>query len=155
MSISDYVAGRILEMLNASDGEAEIKRNELAEALGCVPSQINYAIASRFTAEQGFFVQSRRGGGGYIRITRVNAEKNQIVMHLVNAVGDSLDFTTARAIILNLEQRGPITENTAKIMLAAVSEVALYDCPPVLRDIVRASVFKNMLINLREEESLL
>ena len=64
MRISDHVAEYILQMLNEADGIAEIQRNELANALGCVPSQINYVITSRFTPEQGYIVESRRGGGG-------------------------------------------------------------------------------------------
>ena len=72
MNLSELVALRILEMLDAAGGEAEIQRNELASSIGCVPSQINYVITSRFTPEQGYTVESRRGGGGYIRISRVN-----------------------------------------------------------------------------------
>ena len=68
MRISDSVANYILQMLNDENGIAEIQRNELANTLGCVPSQINYVITSRFTPEQGYIVESRRGGGGYIRI---------------------------------------------------------------------------------------
>jgi len=72
LNLSELVALRILEMLDAAGGEAEIQRNELASSIGCVPSQINYVITSRFTPEQGYTVESRRGGGGYIRISRVN-----------------------------------------------------------------------------------
>ena len=66
MSLSSQITGMILEMLGSS-GTIEIQRNELAQTIGCVPSQINYVIASRFTPEQGYIVESRRGGGGYIR----------------------------------------------------------------------------------------
>ena len=72
--MSDIVAQYILHVLEESDGNAEIQRNELAGELGCVPSQINYVITSRFTPEQGYLVESRRGGGGYIRITRVKMD---------------------------------------------------------------------------------
>ena len=72
MRISDEITAYILHMLDqADDGGAELRRNELAEELGCVPSQINYVLTSRFTPEQGYVVESRRGGGGYIRIRRV------------------------------------------------------------------------------------
>ena len=64
MSLSSQITGMILEMLGNS-GTIEIQRNELAQTIGCVPSQINYVIASRFTPEQGYIVESRRGGGGY------------------------------------------------------------------------------------------
>ena len=70
MRISDYVANYILELLNEDNGCAEIRRNELANTLGCVPSQINYVLTSRFTPEKGYMVKSIRGSGGSIRITR-------------------------------------------------------------------------------------
>ena len=85
MKITDIIAHEILEMLDkAEKGTAEIQRNELASAIGCVPSQINYVITSRFTPEQGYIVESKRGGGGYIRITRVRYDKPTAVMHFVN-----------------------------------------------------------------------
>ena len=91
MRISDSVANYILELLNQAGGIAEIQRNELASFLGCVPSQINYVLTSRFTPEQGYIVESRRGGGGYIRITRLKLSKADMIMHIINGVGDSLD----------------------------------------------------------------
>ena len=98
MSLSSQITGMILEMLGSS-GTIEIQRNELAQTIGCVPSQINYVIASRFTPEQGYIVESRRGGGGYIRIRRAAMEPDQKVMHAVNAVGDKLDERTARCLL--------------------------------------------------------
>ncbi len=96
MRISDSVANYILELLNQAGGIAEIQRNELASFLGCVPSQINYVLTSRFTPEQGYIVESRRGGGGYIRITRLKLSKADMIMHIINGVGDSLDGASAR-----------------------------------------------------------
>ena len=78
MRISDSVAQYILDLLNQENGTAEIQRNELANYLGCVPSQINYVLTSRFTPEQGYIVESRRGGGGYIRITRRRLSKSDM-----------------------------------------------------------------------------
>ncbi|MGN0508698.1 MAG: CtsR family transcriptional regulator, partial [Ruminococcus sp.] len=75
MRMSDLVAEYIMQMLDEQNGSAEIQRNELAGNLGCVPSQINYVITSRFTPEQGYIVESRRGGGGYIRISRVKMDR--------------------------------------------------------------------------------
>lgn len=87
MRISDSVANYILDLLNQENGTAEIQRNELASYLGCVPSQINYVLTSRFTPEQGYIVESRRGGGGYIRITRMRLSRSDMIMHIVNSVG--------------------------------------------------------------------
>ena len=83
MRISDVVAKYIMELLEESDGYAEIQRNELANFLGCVPSQINYVITSRFTPEQGYVVESRRGGGGYIKITRKKISRSSAIMHII------------------------------------------------------------------------
>ena len=90
MLISDAIAKLIEEMINEGEGAAEIKRNDLAYRLGCVPSQINYVISSRFTPERGYIIESRRGGGGYIKIMRVRMDRNQYLMHVYNAVNDSI-----------------------------------------------------------------
>ncbi len=146
MKISDIVAQYILDMMNEGDGNAEIKRNELAMTLGCVPSQINYVITSRFTPEQGFIVESRRGGGGYVRITRVNMGKSAYLTHIINSIGDRLDNATAHAIISNIEARCIISENTANLIKAAISDKTYTGLPIQYRDIVRASLFKNLLL---------
>lgn len=90
MNLSNMIADLILDMMSES-GQTEIQRNELAEKVGCVPSQINYVISSRFTPEHGYIVESRRGGGGYIKITRAKADKGMAIMHTVNNIGDTLD----------------------------------------------------------------
>ena len=102
MRISDLITETIMEMLEKSDeNTAEIQRNDLAMNLGCVPSQINYVISSRFTPEQGYIVESRRGGGGYIRITRVRLDRSSAIMHIVNSIGDSLNPLDVRVLIDN------------------------------------------------------
>ncbi len=149
MRISDSVANYILQLLNSADGTAEIQRNELANFLGCVPSQINYVLASRFTPEQGYLVESRRGGGGYIRITRIRISTPDMIMHSINAIGDTLDAGTARAMIENLVYSGVLTRGTAGIIQAAVSDKSLNSVPRALRDQVRAVIFKNVLLAAR------
>lgn len=86
------IAQFILDTLRQSDGEVELQRNELADRFNCVPSQINYVISTRFSPEHGYVVQSRRGGGGYIRIARINMDRPSMIMHTVNAIGDTLDM---------------------------------------------------------------
>ncbi len=148
MRISDHVANYILQMLNEADGIAEIQRNELANVLGCVPSQINYVITSRFTPEQGYIVESRRGGGGYIRIIRRRMTKSDMIMHVVNAVGSTLDAATARAMLRNLLESNIMSESDASLIAAALSEQSLSAAPREYRDRLRASLFKNMLLVL-------
>lgn len=149
MRISDSVANYILQLLNETNGTAEIQRNELASFLGCVPSQINYVITSRFTPEQGYLVESRRGGGGYIRITRLQLSKADMIMHIINAVGDTLDAATARAMTQNMLQNGVLDQVSAELIQAAVSEQSLAAVPKELRDAVRAALYKNMLLVTR------
>lgn len=148
MRMSDIVARHILDMLEEADGNAEIRRNELASVLGCVPSQINYVITSRFTPEQGYIVESRRGGGGYIRITRINTTPQDAIMHIINSIGKRLDKITAEVMINNMFERSIINEDTARLMLSALSERVFLDVPQQYRDILRASIFKNMLLTL-------
>ena len=124
MRMSDMVARYIMDILDEHNGAAEIKRNELATTLGCVPSQINYVITSRFTPEQGFIVESRRGGGGYIRITRINTSRDVAIMHIVNAIGTTLDKATAEVMIDNMLSRGFIDARSAKLMAAAMKNAA-------------------------------
>lgn len=149
MRISDSVANYILQLLNEADGTAEIQRNELASFLGCVPSQINYVITSRFTPEQGYLVESRRGGGGYIRITRLRLSKADMIMHIINGVGEALDAGTARAMMANMLQNGVLDHPSAELIQAAVSDQSLAAVPKELRDTVRAALFKNMLLVTR------
>ena len=149
MRISDSVAKYIVDLLNQENGTAEIQRNELANSLGCVPSQINYVLTSRFTPEQGYIVESRRGGGGYIRITRMRLSKADMIMHIVNSVGDSLDAATARAMTGNLLQSGMLDNASAALIRAACSEQSLAAVPKELRDVVRAAIYKNMLLSTR------
>ena len=149
MGISDLIAEFINESLaEADDGIAELQRSELANRFNCVPSQINYVISTRFSPERGYVVESRRGGGGYIRIRRVNADPTQLVMHTVNAIGDELDINTAAAFLSNLVGVGAMTERAAYVMLAAVSDQALKAADPVIRDKLRAGILKQMLIKM-------
>lgn len=146
MRISDEVARYLLELLEESHGDIQIQRNELANNIGCVPSQINYVITSRFTPEHGYIVESRRGGGGYIRITRIKTEKSTAIMNIINSIGSKLDAISAEMIIDSLVQRGIISENSSKLMLSAVSDRVYSDVPVNLRCTLRASVLKNMLL---------
>lgn len=152
MATSDLIAKFILDAIDGnSDGFAELQRSALAEMFSCVPSQINYVISTRFSPERGYIVESRRGGGGYIRITRVRSSPRELVMHTVNAVGGKLDAATAAAFVSNIYEAGIIDKKTAKLILAAVSDNALRPIAPSDRDIVRASIFKQMLVNLISE----
>ena len=143
--MSDVIAGMILDMFDDDNSTIQIKRNDLASQLGCVPSQINYVITSRFTPEQGYRIESRRGGGGCIYITRANS-KNAAIMALINSVGDSIDERSAKANIHNLNYQNIIDDKSAKILSAAVSDSNFKDLDPQTKDSVRALQFKRMLL---------
>lgn len=151
MNLSKEIAGMILDMLS-DNGTTEIRRNDLAEQLGCVPSQINYVISSRFTPEHGFIVESRRGGGGYIKITRASYNLGTLKMHLINSIGEKIDEKTCRAHLANLSDRGLLSDDEVLVMLAATSENSYHDVPPELRDKLRASILKQMLIQTMKKE---
>jgi transcriptional regulator CtsR len=147
MKISDSIANYILELLESS-GSTEIRRNELANTLGCVPSQINYVLTSRFTPEQGYRIESQRGGGGYIRITRVYHDPESALTHIIHSIGDRVDSTTVRAIFVHLCKAGTVDQRTSRVMAAAVSDQSFVAVPQEERDKLRATVLKNMLIAL-------
>jgi len=145
MGISDIIAGFIDEMLDEMDGTAELQRAELAHRFNCVPSQINYVISTRFSPEHGYIVESRRGGGGYIRIKRIVMESELLIMHTINAIGDRVDINTAVALLANLQQSKAISDDETRLMMSAIGNNALRPASPNERDTIRASILKQML----------
>lgn len=148
MILSDHIARLIEEMLEEGNGQAEVKRNDLAARLGCVPSQINYVITSRFTPERGYVIESRRGGGGYIRIVRVPMTKNSYLMHFFHAIGETLEENEARAYMKNLTDAGILSVREAGIAMAAMSQKALDKVPAEQKGAVRADILRHMLMLL-------
>ena len=149
MRMSDIITKEIIRMLNESaENVAEIQRNEFAGLMGCAPSQINYVLSSRFTPEHGYIIESRRGGGGYIRIKRVVLNQSSAFMHIVNSIGMKIDSMSTRILIENCLEAGLISKSTAKLLAAAVSESVMQTVPPVLKDTLRAAILKQMLLTL-------
>ena len=146
--LADQIARMIEEMLEESGGSLELQRNEMAGRLGCVPSQISYVLTSRFTPERGYVIESRRGGGGYIRIVRKEMHRNEYLMHFFYAIGNAIDEREAIAYVQNLEGNGLIQTREAKMIVAAISEASLSDVTPAGRSIVRANIFKHILLSL-------
>lgn len=146
MRSSDIITAFIMSLLENSDGETEIKRNELAQRFNVVPSQINYVISSRFTPELGFITESRRGGGGYIRIRRVYSASAAALMHVINGVGDTLTQTDARIITENLLANGIIDRHDFRLISVALFDKSYASVPREYRDGLRASLMKNLLL---------
>lgn len=145
MGISDVIAGFISEMLE-DEGSAEMQRSELAQRFNCVPSQINYVISTRFSPEHGYIVESRRGGSGYIRITRVQPGAKQLLMHMLSSIGDEIDFKTSLALLSNACYNGVLSEREAKLITSAISDNALKPISAEQRNTVRANILKHMLL---------
>ena len=151
MKISESIEQFIKRLLaEAHGGTIDLQRNELASQLGCAPSQINYVISTRFTTENGYIVESRRGGGGYIRITRINLVLDEFLMHIINSIGNSISAAEAEVFITNCLEGGAIQSDEAALISAAISDNSLANIPQPMRDGVRAKIFKNMLITLIE-----
>lgn len=156
MRISDSIEQFIKEMLGEDSPEVELKRNELAEYFGCAPSQINYVLATRFSPSQGYLTESRRGGGGYIRIVRVVETGPQKLAYLVrDRIGDSLSEEEALRIIAHLRDSGMATAGEASLMTAAVSGRALaVPLSPEMKNALRARTLKAMILALANKENL-
>jgi len=148
--LTDQIAKLIEEMLEESGGALELRRNEMAQSLGCVPSQISYVITSRFTPERGYLIESRRGGGGHIRIVRKQMHKNEYLMHFFHAIGNKLEEREALAYLGNLVDNGIITPREAIIIGNAISTAALSSVTPEGRSIVRQEIFKHVLLSLMQ-----
>ena len=145
MKLSDAIADMILNMFDDNTSTIQIQRNDLAQQLGCVPSQINYVITSRFTPEQGYRIESRRGGGGYIMITRA-ATKENALMSLVNSIGNSIDEKSAKANIYNLHYQGLLSDKAGRIMMSVVTDNNFKGVETEIKNQIRASLLKQMLL---------
>ncbi len=149
MRMSDMIEEFIKELF-ADDNSIEIQRNDLAEKFNCVPSQINYVISTRFKPAQGYYVESKRGGGGHITITKVNITKSNYLMHIISSMGDSITAQEVSIFISNFLSYKMITETEAKLLKVATSDNVL-SVEAKDKDRLRANIFKNMLLNLVED----
>jgi len=147
--LSDTIEAFIKELMEEEQSQIELKRNELAEYFRCAPSQINYVLATRFTPDHGYIIESRRGGGGYIRIIRVDMrDQGEQLMRLIHQrLAGGVTESEAAAIIAGLRQQGVIEAGEARLMRAAVSAEAI-SLPLNIKDALRAAILRNMLRTL-------
>lgn len=148
MRMSDMIEDFIKELFEEED-LIEIQRNDLAQKFNCVPSQINYVIATRFKPSQGYYVESKRGGGGSIKIKKINITKGNYFMHIINSIGETLTAQEVDIFISNFLSYDMVNVVEAKLLKVATSDNVLKIEQPS-RDELRARIFKNMLINLIE-----
>jgi len=147
MKLSELIEAYIKELIEDSDDFVEFGRNDLAEHFNCVPSQINYVIATRFSPERGYYVESKRGGGGNIKIKRIDMTKNHYIMHIINSIEGSLSQSQVEIIMKDMIDYEMISEQEAKLISVATNDKVLA-LPNELKDEVRTRIFKNMLLNL-------
>ncbi len=146
MRISDIIEEFIKDLFDEEDS-IEIQRNELAEQFNCVPSQINYVIATRFKPSQGYYVESRRGGGGHITIKKVNNTKSDYLLHIINNIGSEITSNEVDILISDFLTYDILSAKEAKLLKVATSDNVL-QLDKDNKDKVRARIFKNMLLNL-------
>ena len=150
MRLSDSIEHFIKTMLSEESTEVELKRNELAEYFGCAPSQINYVLATRFSPDHGYLTESRRGGGGYIRIVRVVESGSQRLMYLINErIGDSLEEDECLRLISQLKEQQIVTADEAMLMASSLNTRAMaVPIPDAVKDSLRAKMMKSMLMTI-------
>lgn len=155
MRLSDSIEQFIKTMLSQEEQEVELKRNELAEYFGCAPSQINYVLATRFTPDHGYIIESRRGGGGYIRIFRMQHDTGKQLVYLLNErIGNSITLLSATHLIQQLCEREIITHEEAALMNAAISQQAMsLPMPEDLKSALRAKILKSMLMEIAQKRT--
>lgn len=146
-NISDIIEQFILDQIG-DFGEINLSRNELANFFKCAPSQINYVLSTRFTSPRGFITESRRGGGGYIKLTRVDLDKNDYLNKLiVDTIQDEISFNDSMQLIDGLMERDLLSEREFNIISSAISNKSLSN-PIKMEDKLRANILKNILVNI-------
>lgn len=147
-NMSDIIEAYLKQALSEQE-QVEIRRSEIASRFDCVPSQINYVINTRFTVQQGYLVESKRGGGGYIRIMKVKMlEESDILDRMIDLIGDRIDEKDSLAIVQTLYDEEVLSRRELKLMLVAM-EKTLYTGKATVDNLIRANILKSMLSALR------
>ncbi|MDN7229318.1 CtsR family transcriptional regulator [Planococcus liqunii] len=153
-NISDVIEGYLKEVIELSERDhIEIKRNEVAEKFQCVPSQINYVINTRFTVDRGYLVESKRGGGGYIRIKRIRMhQKSDVISDIIGRLENGATQSMAEDIVFRLLDEDVVSKREAKLILSAIDRSTLL-LPLPVRDEVRARILIAMLFTLKYQSN--
>ena len=147
MKISDLIEEYINDIFEENN-VVELNRSTLADMFNCLPSQINYVISTRFIPELGFYVESRRGGGGYIKISRVSSTKQEYISNITEKIGSKLSQSVIDIYLDDFIRYNLLDKNTAIILKAALSDKSLSKVDKFKRDEVRADMLKNILVNI-------
>lgn len=152
--LSDHIESFIKELLMEDEGMAELQRNELAQRFNCAPSQINYVLTTRFSPSRGYITQSRRGGGGYIRVIQLDIDENEYIRDIIeDKLTGGVGMRQAAELIDGMVETGLIDKKAKNIILAAISDKAL-DVPNEVKNELRSSILKEILIStlLKEDD---
>jgi transcriptional regulator CtsR len=154
-SLTEVIGDYIIDLFVGSETrEIVLRRKDLAEKFGCVPSQINYVLRSRFSPERGFLIQSQRGGNGFIRIMQLSFEDcDEYAEHLEDLVGGAISEQDTRRLLANLQERDVITPRERLLVEVALRYQeehgrVLFDLPPYKRDTMRAELLKRILVSI-------
>jgi len=146
--LSDSIEEFIKTLMEDETHVIELRRNELAEHFQCAPSQINYVLATRFTPDHGYVIESRRGGGGFIRIVRLaSTSREQLLQSMYQRIGTSISASDAARIIEHLKMEKIITADEASLMNAALSPQAV-PLPLSMKDALCAGTLRSMILSL-------
>jgi transcriptional regulator CtsR len=153
-NLSDIIEGFIKELIEANNFRAiEIQRNILAQQFDCSPSQINYVLTTRFNNDRGYIVESRRGGGGYIRIFKVSSAMEDELERILNeSIGDSITLNKAFDLLQALSERKVISLRELKIMQSVLSDRALSNVAYDYRNKFRADLLKEMILSSVDDD---
>ena len=149
--MSDIIEAYLKKVLGQTD-QIEIRRSEMADRFNCVPSQINYVINTRFTIQKGYLVESKRGGGGYIRIIKVKLlDEAEMLDTIIDIVGDSISENDANSVVQKLYEDKLVTKREAILMISSMSKSVL-SLENSVEKIIRAQMLRAFLNHLRYEK---
>ena len=152
--LSDSIESFIKALMTEDDAraEVEVRRNELAAHFGCAPSQINYVLSTRFTPNHGYLIESRRGGGGYIRIVRIASDDRQgYIRALYERIEDTIGAQEAAHIIENLRTANLVTTQEAELMTAALMPTTV-PLPLSVKEMMYAGIMRSFLLSLAKRK---
>lgn len=143
-TLADIIESHLKQLMALAGDEIEIRRCDVAEQFDCVPSQINYVLETRFTPQRGYVVESRRGGGGYIRITRYVVRGRNTVESVLQEIGGKISMSRADEILMRMTDAGMIKRLTAGLIRAVLKDETR-DLEPPFDQVVRAKLLRAMI----------
>ncbi|MDF2591476.1 MAG: CtsR family transcriptional regulator [Clostridia bacterium] len=145
--ISDLIESFLNELMDESKGTIEIQRNEMAGYFNCAPSQINYVLTTRFTSDRGYVIESRRGGGGSIKIMKIDMNENDFLLEmLANRIGDCVNKEGAFELLEILYRKGLLDIRVRNIIKTVVDDNTLSSIGKTGRDRIRAEILKAAVV---------